>query len=198
MNKLKFWGRIGGAFAVTFLIISVVINSVTSNNSEGTNLGAWFIFGGIVLLSLFSWGMLNNHRREKTLIILKKWLWIPVVTVLVFVGVNWAVKKFDLSNDTPITTRSVCPPKDTMFTGVATMDRPLRLDSLSTCPLVRTVWGPLGYVSYSVRYPTKGGDTTVVYRKEGGHIEIPFPLKWMEFRPIEADSVVMVIKQRHP
>ncbi len=93
---------------------------------------------------------------------------------------------------------SSCAAMDENFTRVATIDRPVRLEQLSRCPLTRTVWGPVGYASYSVRFPTEHGDSTVVFLKDGPHKELPFPLDWMEFAPVGVDSVAMMIRQHHP
>ncbi len=101
---------------------------------------------------------------------------------------------------TPTTAKAVssCAAMDESFTRVATVDRPVRLEQLSKCPLTRTVWGPIGYASYSVRFPTGHGDSTVVFSKDGPHKELPFPLDWMEFAPVGVDSVAMFIRQHHP
>lgn len=98
---------------------------------------------------------------------------------------------------TPKTTSS-CIARDENFTRVATVEKPVRIESASKCPLTRTTWGPMEYASYSVRFPTGHGDSTVVFLKDGPHKELPFPLDWMEFAPVGADSVIMEIRQRHP
>lgn len=86
--------------------------------------------------------------------------------------------------------------KDIKQTLVATKDRPVRI--IPRSEFTRTTWIPLGQVAYTVTYPTDRGAVTVVFPKVGPLKELPYPLAWMEFRPVNEDSVIMVIKQHDP
>ena len=88
--------------------------------------------------------------------------------------------------------------KDIDERRVATKSRPVRATRRSD--LERILVGPVGYVSYKVTYPSpkNGSPITVVRLRGSENFELPGILPWIEFRPLDTDSVIFIVKQHNP
>ena len=196
---------------VALVILSILIlamNYLVKSVSWG-NIWYWTWRGMVAsaFTALPVWILVDDDRRKtagKTLG--HKWFkWFAVITVLFFIifyglkpWVEGMVKESQMARVAEYRARVEEASKhaDIEQEQVATEAKPVLVIPRSKVALVS--WAPVGYVSYKVTYPTSSGDTTVTFLKTEGHKKLPFPLKWMSFRPVDADSVVLVIRQHDP
>ncbi len=148
----------------------------------------------VVLLSLKIGGQFESKIKSTP-----SWFWavlggVAVVYVSIFLFKPWVEKQTTRNYQPRISISNSLSDWDTVF--VATEARPARV--IPRSKITRVTWGPIGRVSYKVTFPTNKGDSTIIFKKESGHIELPFPLKWLEFRPVGEDSVIIVVRQHDP
>lgn len=193
------------AGAVVFLVLVWFINSKASTVDWEHVFVLRVAILGLLSISLMIWSTKNQGSFKKTTE--HRWfgyaLGFAVVALLFYVYVRpWVGEMQREAEMTRVAQERarveyIRMHEDTETKEVATENKPLRI--IQRSGFERILVAPVGYVSYKVVYPSPvdGSLITLIRKRESGHVDLPSSIKWAEYRPLNTDSVIFIVKRHN-